>query len=213
MMELQAGAVAPLVYRGDGGMSVAIHGIEFWAIGRPGRTYRDVVDVTAKVTNFDPSNASQLRSIGSTVAEIAQARHADAVIPNGLSVDATGKGSITYRVVKYIDWQPSAGQEPEHDASVKDAEGVVVDNYALRQIKPSYVPLPANRIRHSGRAVVRVCVTPDGRLSPATALVLSSGFTDLDEVAVQDVALFRYTPASVHGRPIEWCSYLPFGSN
>jgi periplasmic protein TonB len=65
------------------------------------------------------------------------------------------------------------------------------------------VPLLSKRLRESGIVHVRVVVDVNG-LPREVSLAKSSGFSRLDEQALQDIRTARFVPYAENGQPIEW---------
>lgn len=67
--------------------------------------------------------------------------------------------------------------------------------------EPSY-PAAARRRGHEGLAVVRVRISSGGE-ALSTEIARSSGHRSLDYAALETVRQWRFTPASLDGRPVE----------
>lgn len=202
--------VVPLLYRGDGGKFITINGIEIWTIGRPDRAYQDVTTLGAELSHFDPDKTYEFTTLEVSVAKIAGQSHADAAIPDGFKADGKRKATIYYRIVKYVDEQKVAARELLHDDSVIDATGTIAPNYSIKQPIVRYLPDSRNIAVNSGRAVVRICVDPRGEPNPPPVIARSSGYRDVDYAAVEYEAQMSFVPASVYGKPVTRCSYLPY---
>ena len=76
---------------------------------------------------------------------------------------------------------------------------------AVRYLKePRWtMPLMSRRLRESGIVHLRVVVDARG-LPREIALAKSSGFTRLDEQALQDMRGARFVPQTENGQPVEW---------
>jgi periplasmic protein TonB len=71
-----------------------------------------------------------------------------------------------------------------------------------------YYPDSSRRAGEQGRALVKVCVNPQGKLDTADVST-STGFPALDEAAVKYAKAMRYKAATSEGRPVLSCSNLP----
>ena len=69
-------------------------------------------------------------------------------------------------------------------------------------------PVEAVRHNHEGTAVLRVLVAADGKAS-RIELQTTSGFSELDKAATQDVGCWRFQPDIRNGKPIEAWVVVP----
>jgi TonB family protein len=70
-----------------------------------------------------------------------------------------------------------------------------------------YYPPTSMRLGEEGVVKVKFCVGPNGRVVSAE-LGESSGFERLDEAAVKVTKLYRFTPATEDGKPVEACAAM-----
>ncbi len=71
-----------------------------------------------------------------------------------------------------------------------------------------YYPPTSIRLEEEGLSRLKVCVGPNGRVKDAT-VEASSGFPRLDEAAVKVAKMYRFTPQTVNGVPVDACGLMP----
>ena len=97
---------------------------------------------------------------------------------------------------------PSAGSALTHE--VRRIDGGPGVGFPVTD---EFYPSAAKRLEEQGIATVRVCVDPSGRLTSAPVTVQSSGYTRLDEGAIQlaKAGSGHYRASTEDGRPVESC--------
>jgi periplasmic protein TonB len=74
--------------------------------------------------------------------------------------------------------------------------------------RPPVYPESARRRGEQGRVILRVSVAPDG--DPTQVVVgHSSGFTSLDDAALDAVRRWRFVPAMQSGHPVQAVAEVP----
>lgn len=71
-----------------------------------------------------------------------------------------------------------------------------------------YYPDAARRANQEGRATVKLCISPAGKIDSAE-IVDTSGFPMLDEAAIRLGKAFRFKPPTQLGKPVAACTTLP----
>jgi protein TonB len=86
----------------------------------------------------------------------------------------------------------------------------ILASYSASNVKPVY-PRMSQRLGEQGTVVLRVLVRGDGTAG-AVEVKSSSGFTRLDQSAVDAVKTWRFNPATIDGKPVdEWYQVpIPF---
>jgi TonB family protein len=78
----------------------------------------------------------------------------------------------------------------------------------FRVVRPTddYYPSASQSMQEEGLAIVRVCVTPAGRLDGKPVIQTSSGSSRLDAAALRWASeALRFTPATERGAPVAAC--------
>jgi protein TonB len=71
-----------------------------------------------------------------------------------------------------------------------------------------YYPEQARRLGVEGRPEVKVCVSPNGKIT-STEIVTGSGNDLLDAAALKVARAYKFKPATSEGKPVESCATLP----
>jgi periplasmic protein TonB len=71
-----------------------------------------------------------------------------------------------------------------------------------------YYPDSSRRAGEEGRALVKVCVDPRGKIG-VVEISATSGHADLDAAAVRYAHAMRFKPATQNGKPVDTCPSLP----
>ncbi len=96
---------------------------------------------------------------------------------------------------------PGSGGEGKGDG------GGIIPPLPLVREKPPYPPL-ARRQGYEGKLVVRLLVSPTGRVDQVV-LLRSSGYSILDRVAVKTLKKWRFRPAMKNGHPTSYWVEVP----
>lgn len=203
------------VYRGAGGTTKVVDGMEIWVTGRPSREYKQI----GYMIYFLPTEPMFKNCVDAPrepdSVRVAHQRNGDAVIPLG----RTGN-QIKYRVIKYL------ATDAVGDAAITD-EGVsaTFDNAAAvypspRMIAskpmamdgvPPLAPFVPRELLKSGigrNVVIKVCTGADGRLDRPTEVITTSGIAALDNAAIQWASVVTYRPQTIDGKPTPGCKQI-----
>jgi periplasmic protein TonB len=105
-----------------------------------------------------------------------------------------------------------AAASPSATASVAGAAGATLvparPVAGMESDRPPVYPESARRRGQQGRVILRVSVAPDG--DPVQVAVgHSSGFTSLDDAALDAVRRWRFVPAMQNGHPVQAVAEVP----
>jgi protein TonB len=71
-----------------------------------------------------------------------------------------------------------------------------------------YYPDSSRRAGEQGRAIIKVCVDPKGKIESAE-LATTSGFPALDVAAVKYAKAMKFKPGTSEGKPVTMCATQP----
>jgi TonB family protein len=201
-----------MFYKGEGGRTKSVQGIDFWIIGRPSRVNRMLGTVTVKIAPLKSGQPPQLNNedfntlIEGTAAKAASTAGASAAILEHVSKDRDGTVYCNYRLVVYLPEGAVVNATIFKDETIMDADGNKVLNGLDTPIRTLQFPdiRQGNRSLLEGVATVRICVEAVGAVSESS-IITSSGHKELDALALEVARNGKYSPATVRGRPVSSC--------
>ncbi len=203
------------IYRGAGGTTQSVDGMEMWVTGRPSRVYKQV----GYMIFFLPEEPHFSKCVDvpreSDAARVARLANGDAVIPLGRSGN-----QVQYRVIKYLsaDEVGNAFVTDEDVATTFDNAAAVHPAPMMITAKPmaiamappliDFAPRDLLKAGTTGVVDIKVCTGADGRLDRPTEIVVTSGVPALDNAAVQWASAVTYRPETIDGNPTAGCKSI-----
>jgi hypothetical protein len=203
------------VYRGAGGTTKSVDGMEMWVTGRPSRLYKQV----GYMIFFLPEEPHFSKCVDlpreSDAARVARLANGDAVVPLGRSGNR-----VQYRVIKYLSADEVGNVSVTDEGVSTTFDNAAAVHPALKMItaKPmaiamaprliDFVPRELLKAGTKGIVEIKVCTGTDGRLDRPTEIVVTSGVPALDNAAVQWASAVTYWPQMVDDKPTPGCKSI-----